>query len=507
MTLDYDVFVIGGGINGVGVAADAATRGLKVGLCEQNDLASATSSNSSKLIHGGLRYLEHYEFRLVREALAEREVLLANAPHIMWPLRFALPHQKHLRPQWMIRIGMFLYDNLAKRVSLPASKKVQTTDTSPLVDSIKTCFEYSDGWVDDARLVTLNAIQARTHNATIMTQTECVKAENMGNYWSITVLDKRLEKERTFTTKSVVNASGPWVEKLFAKAFTTPSPKKIRLVKGSHIVVPKIHDEDKAYILQNVDNRIVFVLPYEDEFSLVGTTDVDYQGNPKDVAIDAEETQYIIDIANEYFKQKIRAEDVVHTFSGVRPLIDDGADEAAEATRDYTFEMLHSPTQGPLLSIFGGKITTYRKLAEAAVDALKPIFPNMKTCQTKTLKLPGGDFSDQASLVDTWLNTYPFISKQQAQRFARQYGSLANHFLAHCQTNEDLGLDFGAGLSQVEVDYLVEHEFVTDIEDILWRRTKLGLYQKEINIKGLTDYLERKLTPSISEQSDLSSVA
>ena len=503
MTLDYDVFVIGGGINGVGVAADAATRGLKVGLCEQNDLASATSSNSSKLIHGGLRYLEHYEFRLVREALAEREVLLANAPHIMWPLRFALPHQKHLRPQWMIRIGMFLYDNLAKRVSLPASKKVQTTDTSPLVDNIKTCFEYSDGWVDDARLVTLNAMQARSHNATIMTQTECLKADNMGNYWSITVRDKLQNKTHTLTTKSVVNASGPWVEKLFAKAFTTPSPKKIRLVKGSHIVVPKIHDQDKAYILQNADNRIVFVLPYEDEFSLVGTTDVDYQGNPKDVAIDAEETQYIIDIANEYFKQKIRAEDVVHTFSGVRPLIDDGADEAAEATRDYTFEMLHSPTQAPLLSIFGGKITTYRKLAEAAVDTLKPVFPNMGSCQTKTLKLPGGDFSDQKSLINTWLNKYPFISKQQAQRFARQYGSLANIFLANCDTNEDLGLDFGAGLKQVEVDYLVEHEFVTDIKDILWRRTKLGLYQKEIDINGLTDYLANSLSPNISEQSDL----
>lgn len=507
MKLDYDVFVIGGGINGVGVAADAATRGLHVALCEQNDLASATSSNSSKLIHGGLRYLEHYEFRLVREALAEREVLLANAPHIMWPLRFALPHQKHLRPQWMIRIGMFLYDNLAKRVSLPASKKVHTTDTSPLIESIKTCFEYSDGWVDDARLVTLNAMQAHAHNATIMTQTECVKAENKGNYWAVTVLDKLHNVERTLTTKSVVNASGPWVESLFTKAFSTPSPKKIRLVKGSHIVVPKIHSENKAYILQNADNRIVFVLPYEDDFSLVGTTDVDYQGNPKDVEIDAGETQYIIDIANAYFKQQICAEDVVHTFSGVRPLIDDGADAAAEATRDYTFDMSHSPTQAPLLSIFGGKITTYRKLAEAAVDALKPVFPQMGSCQTKTLRLPGGDFSSQASLIDTWQKKYAFLTSQQVQRFARQYGVLANQFLDQCHTSEDLGQDFGAGLTQAEVDYLVQYEFVTDVEDILWRRTKLGLHQNEIDMKRLTAYLASKISRNTARQSDLSSVA
>lgn len=507
MQLDFDVFVIGGGINGVGVAADAATRGLKVGLCEQNDLASATSSNSSKLIHGGLRYLEHYEFRLVREALAEREVLLANAPHIMWPLRFALPHQKHLRPQWMIRIGMFLYDNLAKRVSLPASQKVRTDTESPLVDSIKTCFEYSDGWVDDARLVTLNAMQARAHNANIMTQTECVNAENMGNYWSITVLNKLQNTQHTFTAKSVVNASGPWVERLFNQAFTTKSPKRIRLVKGSHIVVPKVHDEDKAYILQNKDNRIVFVLPYEDEFSLVGTTDVDYQGDPKDVAIDDQETQYIIDIANDYFKKKIKAEDVVHTFSGVRPLIDDGADAAAEATRDYTFEMLHGPSQAALLSIFGGKITTYRKLAEAAVDALKPIFPNMGECQTKTLTLPGGDFVDQPSLINSFLVKYPFIRVAQAQRFARQYGSLARTFLGEAISVDELGLDFGAGLTQAEVDYLIEYEFVTDIEDILWRRTKLGLYRDQIDSEGLRKYIAKKIKLDDKPASLLNDVA
>jgi len=489
----YDVFVIGGGINGVGVAADAATRGLKVGLCEQHDLASATSSNSSKLIHGGLRYLEHYEFRLVREALAEREVLLANAPHIMWPMRFALPHQPHLRPQWMIRIGMFLYDHLAKRVSLPSSQKVATTTDSPLVDSITTCFEYSDGWVDDARLVVLNAVQAKQHGAQIMTQTECVAVVNKGSHWDITLFNKLSGKHSQVTSKTLVNASGPWVERLFSSAINKPSPKKIRLVKGSHIVVPKIHVEDKAYILQNADNRIVFVLPYEQDFSLVGTTDVDYQGDPKDVAIDADETQYIIDIANEYFKSKITTCDVVHTFSGVRPLIDDGADAASEATRDYTCEFDYGPDKAALLSIFGGKITTYRKLAEAAVDALRPVFRDLAECQTKHLALPGGDFVSQKQLVTHWAEKYPFLTTEVAQRYARQYGTLAECFLQDSVSLHELGEDFGAGLYAAEVRYLLKVEFATCTDDILWRRTKLGLHCDQINTTSLGQFISQDM--------------
>ncbi len=319
----FDIVVVGGGINGTGIAADAAGRGLKVVLCEQNDLASATSSNSSKLIHGGLRYLEHYEFKLVRQALAEREVLLKNAPHIIKPLIFRLPHQRHLRPSLLIRAGLFLYDNLAKRVTLPASKGIKFYEDSPLVSNIKKGFEYSDGWVDDARLVVLNTLAAQEKGALIKTQTKCIKAVRENDIWAITLEDTLTGDISTIHARSVVNASGPWVAKLFSDALTLKSPQNIRLVKGSHIVVPRIHEQPEAYMLQNADLRIVFVIPFEDDFSLIGTTDVEHTGDPSTVKISEDEIQYLLDITNDYFKHKISRQDIVTTYSGVRPLLDD----------------------------------------------------------------------------------------------------------------------------------------------------------------------------------------
>ena len=324
-----DVLVVGGGVNGVGVALDAAGRGLSVTLCENGDLAGATSSSSSKLIHGGLRYLEHYEFRLVKEALAEREVLLQKAPHIMWPLRFRLPHQKHLRPAWMIRIGLFLYDSLAKRNMLPRSKRVKTSSESPLVSDISTCFEYSDGWVDDARLVVLNALAAKDQGATIRTRTECISAEKEAALWKVTLRD---HEGKTFIVKakSIVNATGPWAVSFLDRLVDVKNPNAMRMVKGSHFVVPKLYDTDEAYILQNKDGRIVFVIPYEDDFSLVGTTDEDFQGDPLDAAISDDETRYLIDVVNTYFKTKISTEDIVHSYSGVRPLLEEKNASAQE---------------------------------------------------------------------------------------------------------------------------------------------------------------------------------
>ncbi|HAU93170.1 MAG TPA: glycerol-3-phosphate dehydrogenase, partial [Alteromonas sp.] len=348
-----DVLIVGGGINGAGVALDAAGRGLSVALCEKGDLGGATSSSSSKLIHGGLRYLEQYEFRLVKEALAEREVLLAKAPHIMWPLRFRLPHQKHLRPAWMIRTGLFLYDSLAKRNVLPRSKKLSVGKESPLSDEITTCFEYSDGWVDDARLVVLNAMAAQDKGAQIHVRTEVVSAEKGDKYWTVTL---RNEREETFKVlaKSIVNAAGPWAISFLCRVSGIKNPNAMRLVKGSHFIVPKLYDTDEAYILQNEDGRIVFVIPYEDDFSLVGTTDENYTGDPRAASISQEETDYLITITNKYFKTKITVKDIVHSYSGVRPLLEEENASAQELTRDYKFELKGREGEPALLNIFGG---------------------------------------------------------------------------------------------------------------------------------------------------------
>ena len=484
----YDVLVIGGGVNGAGIAADAAGRGLNVFLCEQNDLASATSSNSSKLIHGGLRYLEHYEFRLVREALAEREVLLRKAPHIIKPLSFRLPHQKHLRPKLMIKAGLFLYDHLAKRVTLPASKPVKFTNDSPLNEGISYGFEYSDGWVDDARLVVLNAVAAKEFGATICTQTQCLSAKREQNFWIITLLDKLSNQEYQIKSKAVINASGPWVASLFESTFEQPSPQSIRLVKGSHIVVPKVHNQEHAYMLQNADQRIVFVIPYEQDYSLIGTTDVDYQGDPGEVKISEQEIDYLVDITNSYFKQKISKSDVITTFSGVRPLLDDESDNAQSVTRDYTMELSEQDNL-PLLSIFGGKITTYRTLSEAAVNKLAAYFPQMSAPWTADVALPGGNFSNREELVSSICQQYSYVDPLVIQRFVRSYGTKTRQLLANVKSKQDLGINFCHGLYQIEIDYLVKQEWAISCEDILWRRTKLGLKFTSTEIEQLKEYL------------------
>lgn len=487
----YDVLVVGGGINGAGVAADAAGRGLKVALCEMNDLASATSSNSSKLIHGGLRYLEYYEFRLVREALAEREVLLKNAPHIMWPLRFRLPHRPHLRPAWMIRAGLFLYDHLASRVTLPAAKHIQFGDNSVLVPEITQGFEYSDGWVDDARLVVLNAVMARDKGADILTRTQCIKAERKDALWQVQLKDTLTGEIRHLTTRALVNAGGPWVSRLFNETMDQPAPKNIRLVKGSHIIVPEIHAEPQAYILQNEDGRIVFVIPYEGDFSLIGTTDVEYQGDPSEVAIDQDEIDYLIEVTNAHFKTRIQSGDVVHSYSGVRPLMDDDAADAKAVTRDYTFEVNAPEHAAPLLSIFGGKITTYRKLSQAAVDRLCDFFPQATSSWTVDESLPGGDFSTPEALTLQFEQRYPWLDHALIRRYVRTYGTLAELFLRECTEESDLGEHFGHGLYQAEVDYLIRAEWAVTVEDIVWRRTKLGLWLTDNQLNNLDIYLKQ----------------
>lgn len=493
----FDVVVVGGGVNGTGIAMDAAGRGLKVLLCEMNDLASATSSSSSKLIHGGLRYLEHYEFRLVREALAERESLLRNSPHIMWPMRFRLPHRPHLRPAWMIRTGLFLYDHLAKREILPGSRSIRFDSSDPLKADITKGFEYSDGWVDDARLVVLTAKKAQQFGAQIRTRTKCVKAVRGAKAWTVTLRDMTNDQEATISAKAIVNASGPWVSKLFGETLSMPAPKMIRMVKGSHIVVPRLNKGTEAYILQNEDERIVFVIPYEDEFSLVGTTDVDYEGDPKQARISPEETDYLLDIVNSHFKRQLTPSDVVWSYSGVRPLMDDEEENAQKASRDYSFEVSSEKGKAPLISVFGGKITTYRKLAEAATDKLCQFFPEAGGRWTKSGVLPGGDFTNHETLEKTLKSEFPWLSEKIISRYVRTYGTTSYDILRDCHSMDDLGALFAGTLYEREVEYLVKNEWAMTSEDILWRRTKQGLYASESDVDALDRYLMKKVTPEI----------
>lgn len=487
----YDLIVVGGGVNGTGIAMDAAGRGLKTILCEMNDLASATSSNSSKLIHGGLRYLEHYEFKLVRQALAERESLLKNAPHIMWPMRFRLPHQSHLRPAWMIRTGLFLYDHLAKRELLKGSKSIRFSPDGPLVPDIRKGFEYSDGWVDDARLVVLTAKAAQEKGALVKTRTRCVKSEREGKLWNVTLEDVGTGERANYQCRALVNATGPWVSKLFKDTMSIPAPKQIRMVKGSHIVVPKVHDEPEAYILQNADNRIIFVIPYEDDFSLIGTTDVEYEGDPRKATISQEETEYLCGIVNDHFKHKLTPKDVVWSYSGVRPLMDDEGD-ASKASRDYTFEVDGGKNNAPLISVFGGKITTYRKLAEAATDRICQFFPSAGPEWTKHAPLPGGDFIDQPQLRAELGREYPWMPEGLIHRYVRTYGTRTRVLLGDRKSLEDMGHHFGANLFDAEVEYLVNHEWARNAEDILWRRTKLGLRLSKADIEHLQQHLDQR---------------
>ncbi|TCM69977.1 homodimeric glycerol 3-phosphate dehydrogenase (quinone) [Acinetobacter calcoaceticus] len=486
----YDVVIIGGGINGTGIAVDAAGRGLSVFLCEKDDLASHTSSASSKLIHGGLRYLEHKEFRLVREALAEREVLLAKAPHIIRPLRFILPHRPHLRPAWLIRTGLFFYDHLGKRETLAGSKQLKLAGVdNPLQNDIRHGFEYSDCAVDDARLVVLNAMQAREKGAKIQTRTRCIAAHREAEHWSVQLENN--EGVFEVKAKALVNAAGPWVASVIRDALQLQSPYGIRLIQGSHIVVPRLFSGDKAYILQNEDQRIVFAIPYLNDYTLIGTTDREYVGDPAKVKITAEEIDYLIAICNAHFNQQIDATQIVHQFAGVRPLCDDESDNPSVITRDYTLALsIDAQQQLPLLSVFGGKLTTYRKLAEAAMQQLQAFFPSLSAAWTAQAALPGAEgLKDIDDLVIAIQQKIIDVPATTARRWATTYGTRIWNILDSASTMLELGQDFGHDLLAHEVDYVVDQEWVVQSEDLLWRRTKLGLDFSEQEIAVLDHYL------------------
>ncbi|MEG9625127.1 glycerol-3-phosphate dehydrogenase [Pseudomonas guariconensis] len=496
----YDLAVIGGGINGVGIAADAAGRGLKVFLCEKDDLASHTSSASSKLIHGGLRYLEHYEFRLVREALAEREVLLAKAPHIVKPMRFVLPHRPHLRPAWMIRAGLFLYDHLGKRKRLGASRSLRFGPGNPLKPVITRGFEYADCAVDDARLVVLNAMAAREKGAHIHTHTRCLHAERVDGVWEV-ALQQADGSQRTIRARALVNAAGPWVASFIKDDLKLDAPYGIRLIQGSHIIVPRLYDGEHAYILQNEDQRIVFAIPYLERFTLIGTTDREYSGDPAKVAITEMETDYLLKIVNEHFNHQLSRADILHTYSGVRPLCNDESDNPSAVTRDYTLALSASDGQAPLLSVFGGKLTTYRKLAESAMGELKPFFTQMRDSWTATAPLPGGEnMTTVQALVDAVLARHGWLPVDIAKRWAVTYGSRVWRLIEGVSGPEDLGQPIGGGLFSREVDYLIAQEWAVQADDILWRRTKLGLFTSPAEKQALADYLHRAHSNRAAEQ-------
>lgn len=490
-----DLFIIGGGINGAGIAADAAGRGLKVTLCEQGDLANATSSQSSKLIHGGLRYLEYYEFRLVREALKEREVLLKKAPHIIHPLRFIMPHNAQLKPAWMLRLGLFLYDHLGTRHFLQGSRSLNFKHHSAgqtLKKTFKRGFSYSDCRVDDARLVVLNAMQARQLGATILPRTRLVSARRQSNHWEIEVAQSG-QQNMFFQAKVLVNATGPWVETIINNLLQLNSKNHVALVKGSHIVVPGLYREDYAFILTNTDNRVVFVIPYLGKYSLIGTTDIPFQGDPSHAKITQEEINYLLDVVNRYFDKSITPQQIVWTYSGVRPLHSDKASNLSAISRDYTLELNTADGQAPLLSIFGGKITTYRKLAERALADLQPFFPTTQSAWTKDSPLPGGDIpnADFPTFYRQFQQQYPWLPSDIAYRYASSYGTLCRYFLKNACNLSDLGRHFGGGLYESEVAYLMEYEWAKTVEDILWRRTKLGLVLTTQEVEALKQYISK----------------
>ena len=481
---NYDLLIVGGGVNGAGIARDAAGRGLQVLLCEQDDLAEGTSSRSGKLVHGGLRYLEYYEFRLVREALIEREVLLAAAPHIVWPMRFVLPHTPEQRPAWLIRLGLFLYDHLGGRKRLPPTRTLDLRRDPvgvPLKPDLRRAFEYSDCWVDDARLVILNALDAKERGATILTRTRCTTLRRAAGHWQAELADARTGERRTVRARAVVNAAGPWVDDVLASVAGHDAGRRVRLVKGSHIVARKFWQGPQAYLLQNTDRRVIFVNPYEDDLCLIGTTDIAYEGRPEDVSIDRSEVDYLLGVVKRYFSDAPGPDGILHRFSGVRPLYDDAEENPSAITRDYVFDVEpKTPEAGrpALLSVFGGKITTYRKLAEHALAKLVPFFPGLGPAWTATAPLPGGDMPNAD--FDAWLagfrRAYPWLPAELAHHYGRLYGTRAHALLEGCTSPADLGRHFGARLHEREARYLIEHEWALAAEDVLERRTKHGLH-------------------------------
>jgi glycerol-3-phosphate dehydrogenase len=479
----FDVCVVGGGINGVGIARDLAGRGAKVVLCEKDDFASHTSGASTKLIHGGLRYLEYYEFSLVRKALAEREVLLRSAPHIMWPLRFVMPHDPSMRPVWMVSIGLFLYDHLARREVLPGSRTVDLRNHpagTPLKPSFRKGFVYSDGWVDDARLVVLNAIDAAERGATVLTRTRCVDARRDGDRWQIR-LDGADGARRELVARALVNAAGPWAAQFLGDVVHQPRPKTLRLVKGSHIVVPRLFEHDHAYIFQNPDKRIIFAIPYEGEFTLIGTTDVEHRGPPGQARVDETEIAYLCEQASRYFARPVTPAQVAWTYSGVRPLLDDESGDPSAVTRDYQLDLDRSGA--PLLTVWGGKITTFRKLGEEAADALAEPLALPGRAWTRGVPLPGGDLkewigrprrpdTDFVRFVQALSLRHPDLPGALLHRLARAYGARVERLFAH----GGLGAEVVPGLHEAELAYLHDHEWARSADDVLWRRSKLGLH-------------------------------
>lgn len=499
-----DIFVIGGGINGCGIARDAVGRGYSVALCEMNDLASGTSSNSSKLIHGGLRYLEHYEFRLVREALGEREILLASAPHIIWPMRFVLPHHKAMRPAWFLRIGLYLYDYMGKRKLLPSTKDVNLQTAivgKPLKPLFKKAFEYSDCWVNDARMVVLNAIDAADKGAIVKTNTKVVsatrvkqdQAKGIEAHWIIKTQDQITGKTKTVKSRLIINAAGPWVDGILGQALGSNNAKNLRLVQGSHIVVPKLHNHDRAYIFQNADDRIIFAIPYEQDFTLIGTTDRDFDGDPSDIKISEKEKNYLCDAASEYFKEPIKTSDIVWTYAGVRSLYDDGATAAQEATRDYVLRADGNDNEAAVINIFGGKITTYRRLAQSMLVEIEAKIGKRGNPWTAGSTLPGGGFAPDEfdQMVSKLKGDYPFLEKPFATRLMRAYGTLSWKLLGDAKSLKDLGKDFTHTLYEREVKYLVEHEWARNEQDVLWRRSKLGIRFSTTQTKKLKDWFKK----------------
>jgi len=505
-TRPLDLFVVGGGINGAGIACDAAGRALKVGLCEMNDFASATSSKATKLIHGGLRYLEHYEFRLVREALMEREVLLAKAPHISWPLRFVLPHEPHLRPRWLLRLGLFLYDHLDWHMTLPKSQQVDLQHSKwgkGLKPNFEKGFVYSDAWVDDARLVIANVKSAREMGAAIYARHRCISARRSadGKLWEIELAAPDGSTVK-LAARGLVNACGPWVKHFLDEQTHVKTPKRVRLIKGSHIIVPRLHDGDHAFILQNADNRIVFVIPYERAFSLIGTTDIPVEAS-EDAVCTPEEVAYLCELASHYMAKPVRPQDVVWTYSGVRPLFDDGDDDPSAVTRDYHLEVDAPNGSAPLLSVFGGKITTYRRLAEHALKDLRKFYPRMGGSWTAGKPLIDGEFADAPTFEEAFdrfassaAGVKPGLPVELVRALARRHGTGLDDLLEDVKTVADLGRHFGGHLYEVEVRYLMRDEWAVEPDDVLWRRTKEGLHMTAAEREAFAQWM-RDLRPNV----------
>lgn len=512
-----DLFIIGGGINGCGIARDAAGRGLSVTLAEMADLAQATSSASTKLFHGGLRYLEYFEIRLVREALIEREVLLKAMPHISWPMRFVLPYHRDMRfetetpaskllntvmpwmkgrrPAWMIRMGLFLYDHLGGRKILPGTATLDLRSDpagKPLQDRFERAFEYSDCWVEDARLVALNARDAVERGATVLTRTRVVSADRVDGLWRIVTEDVETGTRTEHRARALVNAGGPWVADIVRGVVRQNSSEGVRLVRGSHIVTRKLFDHGKCYFFQGTDGRIIFAIPYETDFTLIGTTDADHQGDPKDATCTDEEADYLLSFASQYFAQPVTRDDIVWRYSGVRPLYDDGAKSATAATRDYVLSL---DADGPaLLNVFGGKITTYRRLAESALEKLTPHLPAASGAWTAGAPLPGGDFPVDGvePLIERLRADFPFLDDRWARRLIRAYGTEAREILGTAASASDLGESFGATLAEAEVAWLMDREFARTAEDVVWRRSKLGLRMSADEIAHLDAWMRAR---------------